>query len=429
MKWVTRDFVHLDRVASPWLIQRFVDTQAQFIFVPWGQEDARPSDAIPLGMPGVELGSHDEQGTTFAKILRKYALDDPSLHHIATIVQAGVDHVLHHAKAGPDDRWAQIAIGLLAVSAHAVTIDWVTVGNPGNMADTTGNGAVSASFQIAKYECTNQQYAEFLNSIAATDIYELYNTSMANDVSSGITRSGVSGAYSYAVKANMGDKPVNLVSWFDAARMSNWLHNGAMGSSSTETGAYTLNGATSGNAVALNPGAQYYIPSRDQWYKAAFYKAGGTSAGYWSYATQSNSAPSVVSAGPTGIGSAGTAGNFANYNFGASWNGQTGNVTTVGTNGGPGAYGTHDMDGNVWEWNDMDATTGSQRGLRGGGWKNGYSGAYLSSADSLAIDPAGEGHDTGFRLAAAVPEPSACAMALAGLACGGYSLFRRRRGR
>jgi hypothetical protein len=67
-------------------------------------------------MPGVELGSHDEQGTTFAKILRKYALDDPSLHHIATIIQAGVDHVLHHAKAGPDDRWAQMAVGLLAIS-------------------------------------------------------------------------------------------------------------------------------------------------------------------------------------------------------------------------------------------------------------------------------------------------------------------------
>ena len=122
MKWVTRDFVHLDRVASPWLIQRFVDTQAEFIFVPWGQENTRPSDAIPLGMPGVELGSHDEHGTTFAKILRKYALDDPSLHHIATIIQAGVDHVLHHAKADPDDRWAQIAVGLLAVSEGVMLI-------------------------------------------------------------------------------------------------------------------------------------------------------------------------------------------------------------------------------------------------------------------------------------------------------------------
>ena len=123
MKWVTRDFVHLDRVASPWLIQRFVDPQAEFVFVPWGQENTRPSDAIPFGMPGVELGSHDEEGTTFAKILRKYALTDPSLDHIATIIQAGVDHVLHHAKAGPDDRWAQMAVGLLAVSEGVMLLN------------------------------------------------------------------------------------------------------------------------------------------------------------------------------------------------------------------------------------------------------------------------------------------------------------------
>ena len=116
MKWVTRDFVHLDRAASPWLIKRFVDTQAEFVFVQWGQENTRPSDAIAFGLPGVELSSHDEHGTTFAKIMRKYDLDDPSLRDIASIIQAGVDHVLHHAKAGPDDRWAQIAIGLLAIS-------------------------------------------------------------------------------------------------------------------------------------------------------------------------------------------------------------------------------------------------------------------------------------------------------------------------
>jgi hypothetical protein len=83
MKWVTRDFVHLDRVASPWLIKRFIDRDAVFVFVPWGKEDRRPADAIPFALPGAEIGPHDHEGTTFAKLLKKYRLDDPALHSSA----------------------------------------------------------------------------------------------------------------------------------------------------------------------------------------------------------------------------------------------------------------------------------------------------------------------------------------------------------
>ena len=61
MKWVTRDYVHLDRVACPWLIKRFIDKEAEFVFVPWGEESKRPADAIPFALPGAELGPHDEQ--------------------------------------------------------------------------------------------------------------------------------------------------------------------------------------------------------------------------------------------------------------------------------------------------------------------------------------------------------------------------------
>jgi hypothetical protein len=82
-------------------------------------------------------------------------------------------------------------LGSLALPARAVTIDMVSVGDPGNTADTTGNpnpaGAVADSFQIMKYKWTNSRYADFLNSVAATDTYSLYNADMGSDARGGIT--------------------------------------------------------------------------------------------------------------------------------------------------------------------------------------------------------------------------------------------------
>jgi formylglycine-generating enzyme required for sulfatase activity len=327
---------------------------------------------------------------------------------------------------------AMLLSGLVPAHADPITIDWVTVGDPGNTADTApaGYGAVADSFQIMKFEWTNSQYVDFLNAVDlnGTNPNAVYNTNMGNVPQGGISfTSGNAAGSKYAAKANMGDKPVNYVSWWDAARVANWLQNG-QGSGSTETGAYTLSGGTSGNAPAVNPGAQFYIPTEDQWYKAAFYKGSGTSAGYWDYATQSDTAPTAVTAGPTGIGSAGSTGNFANYSYEADWNSQNGNVTTVGTNGGASAYGAFDMDGNLYEWNDLTGAAGSSRGLRGGSWSGG--GAFtLSSSARYPYDPSYEDITFGFRLASpvAVPEPSTYAMALAGMACGGYSMFRRRK--
>ena len=318
--------------------------------------------------------------------------------------------------------------------SNAEAIQWVTVGDPGNAADAAhgGYGAVATSFQIMKYEFTNQQYADFLNSVAATDTYSLYNSSMGSDARGGITQSGESGRFSYSVKSNMGNKPVNYVSWFDAARVANWYQNGATSSSDTETGAYDLNGAVSGNAVATNADAKYFVPTEDQWYKAAYYKGGGTNAGYWDYATQSDTLPTAVTAGSTGDGSAGPVGNFANYNYTASWNGQTGNVTTVGTNGGPSAYGAFDMSGNVLEWDDLDGTPGPLHGLRGG-----YYGYYsqpplnLGSSDHYEGAPSLEYPGVGFRLASpSVPEidPNSVGSVLA-LVLGALGLLERRRAR
>jgi formylglycine-generating enzyme required for sulfatase activity len=343
--------------------------------------------------------------------------------------------------------WAIAALAVFALAGAALTclplgsianaepIQWVTVGDPGNTADGSGYGAVATSFQIMKYEFTNQLYTEFLNSVDqhGTNPYSVYSASMGSSARGGISfTSGNASGSKYATKSNMGDKPVNFVSWFDAARVSNWYQNGATSSSSTETGAYTLNGATTGNAPAVNPGATFYIPTEDQWYKAAYYKGGGTNAGYWDYATQSDTAPTPVTAGSTGIGSAGSTGNFANFNQAADWNSQDGNVTTVGTNGGPSFYGAFDMSGNVFEWNDLTGAAGSSRGYRGGSWS--YDASFLSSSDRLTFAPLyGNNSESGFRLASpvasAVPEidPATGGSALSLVACVLAMIEQRRR--
>jgi formylglycine-generating enzyme required for sulfatase activity len=335
-----------------------------------------------------------------------------------------------------------VALACLSVgTSQAGPIQWVTVGDPGNAADTNGRGAVATSFQIMKYELTNDQYTEFLNAVAKTDTYSLYNPLMGTNTRGGITRSGTLGNYSYAVRSNMGDKPVNYMTWFNAARVANWMVNGQpttglQNTGTTEDGAYTLlttgssgQPVSSTKAVPVNPGATYFIPTQDQWYKAAYYKGGSTDAGYWTYATRSDTAPTPVTADlTTGIGSAGNTGNFANFNNAASWNGETGNVTTVGTNGGSSYYGAFDMNGNVTEWNDLNGNGAVNNFLnaRGGSWSTSDS-TRLSSAYSYDIAPSVANDVTlGFRIAA-VPEPSTWVMGLAGLACGAWQAVRRRR--
>ncbi|NBW17573.1 MAG: hypothetical protein EBR82_57315, partial [Caulobacteraceae bacterium] len=92
--------------------------------------------------------------------------------------------------------------------------------------------------------------------------------------------------------------------------------------------------------------------------------------------------------------------NSANYGLAADWNGQDGNVTTVGTNGGPSAYGTFDQSGNVYEWNDLTGVAGSSRGLRGGSWLD-YA-FYVSSSSRYEFSPSGEYDFFGFRLASSL---------------------------
>ncbi len=109
MKWVTRSHVHVDRVACPWLITRFIDSDAEFIFVPKSQVEkiAKETGAIPFDAPGVELGHHGNK-CSFETIIEKYELKDPALLRLAEIV--------HSADISADFDKDPIAAGLEAIA-------------------------------------------------------------------------------------------------------------------------------------------------------------------------------------------------------------------------------------------------------------------------------------------------------------------------
>ena len=87
MKWVTRERVKVDRVACPWLIKKFVDPQAEFLFVPADRvmDVAQKEHAIPFDVPGVELGHHAGK-CSFEAIMEKYRVEDPAIARLAQIV-------------------------------------------------------------------------------------------------------------------------------------------------------------------------------------------------------------------------------------------------------------------------------------------------------------------------------------------------------
>jgi hypothetical protein len=110
MKWITRSHVHVDRVACPWLITRFIDNQAEFLFVPASQMEraAAETGAIPFDAPGVELGHHDGR-CSFESIILKYGLKEPGLLRLAKIV--------HAADVDADIDTDPIARGLEAIAS------------------------------------------------------------------------------------------------------------------------------------------------------------------------------------------------------------------------------------------------------------------------------------------------------------------------
>lgn len=293
-------------------------------------------------------------------------------------------------------------------------LEFVSVGSAGNAADqTTGLGSVAYSYQIGKYDVTAGQYVDFLNAVAKADPYGLYYSSMSGTAYCNIERTGESGSYAYSTTTP--NRPVNFVSFGNAARFCNWLTNGQPTGNedltTTEDGSYYLNGAVSNVALRLvirKATARYVLPSLDEWYKAAYYdqnKPDG--AGYWLYPTRSNTAPTaeVPPGEETTPGS-------ANY---LSVMGPDVYLTDVGAYADSfGPWGTFDQGGLLYQWTDTLLTTSYS------GFAMMNSSFLSSSSDQLKSNypvypwsPANQYNFFGFRVAK-VPEPSAMCLLLIG---------------
>ena len=313
---------------------------------------------------------------------------------------------------------------------------WATVGNPGNAQDTryghndvldpSGYGRVAYAYNIGKYEVTAGQYTTFLNAKAKTDTYGLYVVNMWSDVfGCKIRQSGTSGSYTYSVAADYANRPVNYVSFWDAARFTNWLSNG-QGNGDTETGAYTLNGynGNEGRTITRNSGAKFFVPTEDEWYKAAYHdKTAGLAATYFDYPTSNNLAP--------GQDMADASGNNANcYTSPYAMPIDSGKYTTVvgEFQNSDSPYGTFDQGGNMGEWNETiitsnPPTTAADRGIRS--WSFSDFSSYLLASTRGSNAPSNESDTIGFRVAS-VPEPGSLVM-LAGIALTALLYWWRKR--
>lgn len=280
------------------------------------------------------------------------------------------------------------------IGANQFDIDFVTIGNPGNADDTTGSpnpaGKVDSTYRIGQFEISE-------------DMIDKANA----DAGLGLTHD------------NRGtNKPATSISWFEAAQFVNWLN---LDSGSTE--AYKFNGGSfelwqPGDAgynpdnLYRNSQAKYFLPSADEWYKAAFYNPAGAGS-YGDYPTANGLVPTAVASG--------TAVNTAVY--GLPFATGPADITEAG---GLSPYGTMGQGGNVWEWEETDFdlvnnSSSSARGIRGGNWNNSASFG-LSSSDRLSFNPSNGDFIFGFRVAS-IPEPSS--LLLGALASVGMLMRRR----
>jgi hypothetical protein len=272
--------------------------------------------------------------------------------------------------------------------ANAFSLDFVTIGNPGNANDTTGYGGVSYTYNMGVYDVSQTQ----------------------------LSQAAASSGYNLGGGAWTGSQPAANVDWYQAAAFVNYL-NTSQGyapaynltfSGSTPIGVSAWTGSNiwtlGGTDYIRNAHAEYFLPSENEFYKAAYYSPGGT---YYQYATGSNTAPTAVASGTA----AGTAVYNQPYAQGPA---------AVNQAGGLSPYGTMGQSGNVFQWNETDYSDPTNNSFndpvrRGGGW-NRPSGL-LSSSDRYYGVPTNSGDGIGFRVASveSVPEPSTYLLVAVGL--------------
>jgi len=287
-------------------------------------------------------------------------------------------------------------------------MEFVTIGNSGNAADTTGSpnpaGAVGYEYGLGKFEVSR-------------DMIDKYNLNFGNGNSLSITLYDLEG--DGVVGGNGANKPATGVSWNEAARFVNWLnvnqgfakaYKFADGSAVNDNIQLWQSGEAGYdvNNKYRNSLAKYFLPSYNEWYKAAYYNPNNST--YYNFANGSDTRPTAVTGG--------TDPNTAVYQ--RMNEASPPSPADVDQAGGLSPYGVMGLGGNAREWEEssFDVTSGnynnsgsSSRGGRGGSWYS--SSSSLSSSSRIEVDPSGESDNIGFRVASlssdappAVPEPS-----------------------
>jgi len=363
--------------------------------------------SLPLSTLTVNTGSGS--GTYSAGAVVSIAADPPPYGHIFGCWIGDTSHVDDITASSTTVTMPDTPVEITATYWY-VAMETVFVDDPGNTGEWSGEsyggsgpdricGAVNYCCSIAKYEVTAGQYCEFLDAVAGTDTYELYSTQMA--VACNIKRIGSPGSYKYCVGPNWASRPVNHVSWGDAARFANWLHNGkptgAQDLSTTENGAYFLDGAMTDEeliAVERQSDATWVIPTEDEWYKAAYYDPtlNAGAGGYYDYPTGTDGAPSNDLSNPDPDPGNNATFYDVGYTIGTPYY-----RTEVGDHENSNSpYGTFDQGGNIWEWTEA-IIYASSRGMRGGAF-NSLDNALQASHRSHFYVPSHEGGEFGFRV-------------------------------